>query len=116
MKYCQGLKQNDRLYDKLMEMEPKSWATTHEIIKRHAQNMALKADLVEATSKNQGHVVMAMSWGNGNPTPRPRLQIWCLTLEQKPHVRRGGEEIRESTVCYLKHEPAGEEESQLSIL
>ena len=26
MKYCQGLKQSDRLYDKLMKMEPKSWA------------------------------------------------------------------------------------------
>ena len=74
MKYCQGLKQNDRLYDLLMEMEPKSWASAQEIKRKHAKNIALKADLVEATPKNQGHVVNAMSGGSRNPTPRPSSQ------------------------------------------
>ena len=34
MKYCQGLKPEDKLYDLLMEMEPKSWARAQEIIRR----------------------------------------------------------------------------------
>ena len=33
MKYCQGLHKTDRLYNKLMEMEVKSWSTAQEIIK-----------------------------------------------------------------------------------
>ena len=74
MKYCQGLKQDDRLYDLLMEMEPKNWARAQEIITKQAQSMALKADLVEARPKNQGHVMNAMSGGGGHPTPRPLSQ------------------------------------------
>ena len=74
MKFCQGLKQSDRLYDKLMEIDPKSWARAQEIIRKHAQSQAFKADLVESTPKNQGHVVMALSGGSGNPTPRPLSQ------------------------------------------
>ena len=46
MKYCQGLKPEDKLYDLLMDMEPKSWARPQEFIRKYAQNMALKADLV----------------------------------------------------------------------
>ena len=53
MKYCQGLKQDDILYDLLMEMEPKSWARAQEIIRKHSQSMALKADLVEARPKTK---------------------------------------------------------------
>ena len=48
MKYCQGLKPDDKLYDLLMNMEPKSWTKAQEVIRIYAQNMALKADLVEA--------------------------------------------------------------------
>ena len=40
MKYCQGLHKTDRLYDKLMDMESKSWATAQEIIKKYAQSQA----------------------------------------------------------------------------
>ena len=36
-----------------MEMEPKSWARAQEIIRRYAQNQALKADLVEAQRTRQ---------------------------------------------------------------
>ena len=70
MKYCQGLHKTDRLYDKLMDMEVKSWATTQEIIKKYAQSQALNADLVESTPKNQGHIVNKMS-GDSGPSPRP---------------------------------------------
>ena len=34
MKYCQGLKKEDRLYNLLMEMEPKSWSRAQEIIRK----------------------------------------------------------------------------------
>ena len=71
IKYCQGLKPEDKLYDLLMEMEPKSWARAQEIIRRYAQNMALKADLVEARPKGQSRVMNSMSGGQRNQTPRP---------------------------------------------
>ena len=70
MKYCQGLKQDVRFYDLLMEMEPKSWARAQEIIRKHAQSIALKADLVEARPKNQGHVMNAMLGGCGHSTKK----------------------------------------------
>ena len=69
MKYCQGLHKKDRLYDKLMDMEAKSWATAQEIIKNYAQSQALKAELVESTPKNQGHIVMKIS-GDSGPSQR----------------------------------------------
>ena len=71
MKYFQIVKQDDRW----MEMEPKSWARAQEIIRKHAQNMALNADLVEARLKNQGPVMNAMSGESRNPTPRPLSQF-----------------------------------------
>ena len=40
MKYCQGLHKTNRLYDKLMDMKVKSWATAQEIIKKYAQSQA----------------------------------------------------------------------------
>ena len=33
MKFCQGLHNADRLYDKIMDVEVKSWASVREIIK-----------------------------------------------------------------------------------
>ena len=71
------------MYDKLMEMDPKSWARAQEIIRKHAQDIALKADLVEVTPKNQGHVVNAMSGGSRNPTPRPSSQ--CSGKQRKKY-------------------------------
>ena len=53
MKYCQGLHKTDRLYDKLMDMDVKSWATAQEIIKKYAQSQALKADLVESAPRTK---------------------------------------------------------------
>ena len=70
MKFCQGLHKTDRLYDKLMDMEVKCWATAQEIIKRYAQSQALKADLVESAPKSQGNIVNQMP-GSGAPAPRP---------------------------------------------
>ena len=70
MKYCQGLHKTDRLYDKLMDMEVKSGATSQEIIKNYVQSQALKADLVESATKNQGHIENKMS-GDSGPAPRP---------------------------------------------
>ena len=70
MKYCQVLKPEDKLYDLLMDMEPKSWARPQEFVRKYAQNMALKADLVEARPKGQGHVMNSMSGGPRNQTPR----------------------------------------------
>ena len=69
MKYCQGLHETDRLYDKFMDMEVKSWATAQEIIKKYAQSQAFKAEHVESTPKNQGHIVMKMS-GDSGPSQR----------------------------------------------
>ena len=69
MKYCQGLHETDRLYDKFMDMEVKSWATAQEIIKKYAQSQALKAELGESTPKNQGHIVMKIS-GDSGPSQR----------------------------------------------
>ena len=57
-----------------MEMDLKSLANAQEIIRQHAQSQALKADLVESTPKCQRHVVMALSGGSSNPTPRPSSQ------------------------------------------
>ena len=73
IKTCSNLK-IERLYNKLMEMDPKSFSRAKEIIRIYAQSQALKADLVESTAKNQGHVVMALSGGSGSPTPRPSTQ------------------------------------------
>ena len=53
MKYCQGLHKRDRLYDKLVDMEAKSWATVQEIIKKYVQSQALKADLVESAPRTK---------------------------------------------------------------
>ena len=70
MKFCQGLNKTDRLYDKLMDMEVKSWAKEQEIIKKYSQSQALKADLVESAPKSQGHMVNQMS-GSGGSALRP---------------------------------------------
>ena len=69
MKYCQGLKPEDKLHNLVMEMKPKSWARAQEIIRKYAQNMALNADLVKARPKGQGHM-NSMSGGLRNQTPR----------------------------------------------
>ena len=70
MKFCQGLHKTDHLYDKLMDMEVKSWATAQEIIKKYSQSQALKADLVESAPKSQGHIVNQMSGSGGGGSAR----------------------------------------------
>ena len=74
MKYCQRLHKTDRLFNKLMDIAVKSWATAQEIIRQYVQSQALKADMVESTPKNQGNVVMKMS-GFSSPAPRPSIQL-----------------------------------------
>ena len=69
MKYCQGLKPEDKLYDKLMEMDQKSWLNALLVIRRHAQNMAVKADLVDVP-KSKGHVIHSMTGGGSRPSSR----------------------------------------------
>ena len=94
MKYCQGLKPEDKLHDLLMEMEPKSWARAQEIIKKYAQNMALKADLVEAWPKGQGHVMNSMSGGPRNQTPRSSSQSPGKKRKKYDEDTRGRDKTR----------------------
>ena len=94
IKYCQGLKPEDKLYDLLMEMEPKSWARAQEIIKKYAQNMALKADLVEARPKGQGHVMNSMSGGPRNQTPRYSSQSPGKQWKKYDKDTRGSDKTR----------------------
>ena len=72
IKFCQGLHKSDRLYDKIMDMDIKSWAYAQEIIKKYAENQALKADLVESAPKAQGQMLMKLSRGEQSPTQRRR--------------------------------------------
>ena len=57
MTFCKGLNKADRLYDKIMDMEIHSWSGAQEIIKKHSQSMALKANLVESASRIQGQIM-----------------------------------------------------------
>ena len=70
MTFCKGLNKADRLYDKIMDMEVHSGAGAQEIIKKHSQSMALKADLVESAPRSQGQIMNQMS-GDGVSNPRP---------------------------------------------
>ena len=72
MKFCQGLNKADRLYDKIMEMEIHSWTGAQEIIKKHSQSMALKADLIESAPRAQGQVMNQMSGSSGSGASNPR--------------------------------------------
>ena len=94
MKFCQGLHKTDRLYDKLMDMEVKSWSSAQEIIRKYAQSQALKADLVERTHKNQGHIVMKLSEGSSSPAPRPSSQSPGKQRKKYDSGFRGREKTR----------------------
>ena len=50
-------------------MEVHSWSGAQEIIKKHTQSMALKADLVESAPRTQGQIMNQMS-GSGVSRPR----------------------------------------------
>ena len=69
MTFCKGLSETDRLYDKIVDMEIHSWSGAQEIIKKHTQSMALKADLVESAPRPQGQIMNQMS-GSGVSKPR----------------------------------------------
>jgi hypothetical protein len=45
------------LYNKIIDIYIKSWASVQEIIKKYAENQALKADLVKA----QGQMLIKLS-------------------------------------------------------
>ena len=57
LKYCQGLKPDDRLYDLLMEMEPKGWEQALKVIRKYVISQAVKAEMVDHRLKGQGHVI-----------------------------------------------------------
>ena len=69
MTFCMGLNKTDRLYDKIVDMEIHSWSGAQEIIKKHTQSMALKADLVESAPRPQSQIMNQMS-GTGVSKPR----------------------------------------------
>ena len=60
-KFCQGLHKSDRLYNKKIDIDIESWASVQEIIKKYAENQALKADLVKSAPKAQGQMLMKLS-------------------------------------------------------
>ena len=60
-KFCQGLHKSDRLYNKIIDIDIKSWASVQEIIKKYAENQALKADLVKSAPKAQGQMLIKLS-------------------------------------------------------
>ena len=72
MKYYQGLEPEDKLYDLLIDMEPKSYVKAQEVTRRYSQNMALKANMVEARPKGQGHGMNSMSEGPRSKSQSPR--------------------------------------------
>ena len=45
----------------MIDIDIKSWASVQEIIKKYAENQALKADLVKSASKAQGQMLMKLS-------------------------------------------------------
>ena len=54
MKYCQGLHETDRLYDKFMDMEVKSWATAQEIIKTTRRARLSRLNLWKVPPRTKG--------------------------------------------------------------
>ena len=61
MKFCQGLKAEDRLYSLITEMDPRGLEAANVIIRKHIAVMALKADLVKHRPRGSGHVVNSIS-------------------------------------------------------
>ena len=74
MELCHGLKSEDRLYDLLMDMDPKGWEEAKLIIRKHTASMALKTDLVEHRPRGQGQVVKNMSGAPRSPSQSPGKQ------------------------------------------
>ena len=70
MKYCQGIRLEDKLYDLLLDMQPKGWERGKQIKRKHTGSMALKAGLAEHSPKGQGQVVKNMS---GETFPQANL-------------------------------------------
>ena len=54
-----------------MEMDIKSWASAQEIIKKCAENQALKTDHVKSAPKAQGQMLLKLSGVEQSPTQRP---------------------------------------------
>ena len=74
MKFCQGLKAEDRLYDLIIEMDPRGWEDAKVIIRKHTAVMALKADLVEHRPRGSGHMVNSISGAPRFPSQSPVQQ------------------------------------------
>ena len=61
LKYCQGLKKDDKLYDLLMDMENQGWEHTLKVIRKHVIAEAVKAEIGDGKPKGDRHVVNNMS-------------------------------------------------------
>ena len=68
MKFCQGLKSEDRLYEKITEMDPRGWEEEKLIIRKHTAAASLKAGL-EHRAGGSGHVANRIS---GTPKKQQR--------------------------------------------
>ena len=77
-----------------MDMEVKSWSSAQEKIRKYAQSHALKADLVQSTPKNQGHIVMKLSEGSSSPAPWPSSQSPGKQRKKYDSGSRGREKSR----------------------
>ena len=69
MKFCQGLKSEDRLYEKITEMDPRGWEGTKVIIRKYTAAASLKADL-EHRVGGSGHMV---NYILGTPNKSPSM-------------------------------------------
>ena len=74
MKFCQGLKAEDRLYDLITEMDPRGWETAKVIIRKHTAAMALKTDLVEHRPRGSGYMVNTIPGAPRSPSKSPGQQ------------------------------------------
>ena len=70
LKFCQELKSEDQLYEKITEIDPRGWEQAKVITRKHTAAMDLKADLVRHKPRGSGHVVNSIS---GAPTRSPSL-------------------------------------------
>ena len=62
LKYCQGLKTDDKLYDLLMEMVNPNWEKALEIIQKHEIAESVKSEIGDG--KNSKHAYNAVSGGD----------------------------------------------------
>ena len=118
LKFCQELKSEDQLYEKITEIDPRGWEQAKVITRKHTAAMDLKADLVRHKPRGSGHVVNSIS---GAPTRSPSLSPGQQrrrynnkkTEEETEHPREKGKE--EETHHREKKEAAEKSATQDSV-